>query len=68
MRPLVQPPPSLVCKLCGGELRLKRIERPDLTFGLENEVFACENCDHEQSFTVAHDPYTPHSGDGQLSI
>ena len=61
MRTLVQPPPSLHCKLCGGELRLKRIERADPTFDLENEIFTCENCGHEQTFKVAHDPYTPHS-------
>jgi hypothetical protein len=26
MRTLVQPPPSSHCNLCGGELRLKKIE------------------------------------------
>ena len=67
MRPLVQPLPSLFCKLCGGELRLKRIEPADPTFDLENEVFTCVNCGHEQSVMVAHDPYTPHSRDGQRS-
>jgi uncharacterized protein with PIN domain len=59
MRPLVQPPPSLRCKRCGGELRLKRIEPADPTFDLENEVFACANCGHTQSYTVTHDHYAP---------
>lgn len=52
MRTLVQPPPSLSCGLCGGELRLKRIEPADPTLDLENEVFTCENCGHEQSVMV----------------
>ena len=26
MRTLVQPPPSSQCDLCGGELRLKKVE------------------------------------------
>jgi len=39
MRTLIQPPPSLCCELCGGELRLKRIEPADATFDLENEIY-----------------------------
>lgn len=61
MRTLVQPPPSLRCELCGGELRLKLIEPADPTFDLENEIFACANCGHEQSYIVTHDHYMPHS-------
>ena len=60
MRPLVQPPPSLRCKLCGGELQLKLIESADALFELENEVFVCANCGHQQSYTVTRDYYTPH--------
>ena len=61
MRTLIQPPPSSRCDLCGGELRLKLIEPANQTFDLENEIFVCANCGHEQSYTVAHDHYTPHS-------
>ena len=60
MRTLIQPPPSLHCDLCGGELRLKLIEPADATFDLENEVFVCANCGHEQSYAVAQDPHAPH--------
>ena len=28
MRTLVEPPPSLQCDLCGGELRLKLMSQP----------------------------------------
>ena len=61
MRTLTQPPPSLRCKLCGGELRLKRIEPADPPFDVENEVFVCADCGHQHSYRVIHDPYTPHS-------
>jgi len=61
MRTLIQPPPSLCCDLCGGELRLKLIESADATFDLENEIFVCANCGHKQPYTVAHDRYAPHS-------
>ena len=55
MRPLVPPPPSLRCELCGGELRFKRIaNRVD---GLDNEIFVCVNCGHEKIYVVAHDRY-----------
>ena len=61
MRTLIQPPPSLHCDLCGGELRLKLVKSADSTFDLENEIFVCANCGHEQSYTVSHNHYTPHS-------
>jgi hypothetical protein len=55
MRTLVQPPPSLRCELCGGELRFKRIA--NRVNGLDNEIFVCVNCGHEQIYVVAHDRY-----------
>ena len=61
MRTLTQPPPSLHCKLCGGELRLKLVKPTDPQFDLEIEIFVCANCGHEQSLTVMHDPYVSHS-------
>ena len=61
MRTLIQPPPSLYCELCGGELRLKLIEPTDAAFDLENEIFVCAKCGHEQSYKVAHEHHAPHS-------
>ncbi len=61
MRTLVNPPPSSRCDLCGGELRFKLIKPADRTFDLENEIFVCAKCGHEQSYTVIHDPHTPHT-------
>jgi len=60
MRNLVQPPPSLHCDLCNGELRLKLIEAADRGLDLENEIFVCEKCGLEQSLTVSHDHKMPH--------
>ena len=54
MRTLVRPPPSSRCDLCSGELRLKLIEPADQILELENEIFVCANCGHEQ--VVYHDP------------
>ena len=61
MRTLVQPPPSSHCDLCGGELRLKKIESANQTFDLEKEIFVCANCGHELSCTVPHNHTTPHT-------
>ena len=61
MRTLVKPPPSSRCDLCGGELRLKLIEPANRALDLENEIFVCANCGHERSYTVVHDPHTPHT-------
>ena len=59
MRDLTPPPPSLRCKLCGGELQLKLIESAGPQFELENEVFSCVNCGQQQTYTVTRDRYTP---------
>jgi uncharacterized protein with PIN domain len=59
MRTLVQPPPSSRCDLCGGELRLKQIECANRTLELDNEVFVCEKCGRERSYTVNHDRTLP---------
>ena len=61
MRALVQPPPRSRCDLCGGELLLKLIERASLPFDLENKIFVCAKCGHEQRYAGHHDPYMPHS-------
>jgi uncharacterized protein with PIN domain len=57
MRPLVQPPPSIRCNLCAGELRLKRVEPANHTMDLENEIFVCANCGREISYVVHHEKY-----------
>jgi uncharacterized protein with PIN domain len=57
MRTLVQPPPSSNCDLCGGELRLKRVEAANRTLDLENEIFICANCGRELSCVVKYDKY-----------
>jgi C4-type Zn-finger protein len=61
MRNLVQPPPSLHCKLCHGELRLKLIEPDRPFFELDTEIFVCAKCGHEQSYVVSHNHYAAHT-------
>ena len=59
MRTLTQPPPTLRCDHCGGELRFK-LAGPADPFEMENEIFVCANCGHEQSYKVVHNHYSPH--------
>ena len=61
MRTLVEPPPSSRCDLCGGELRLKRVEPVNGELDLEEEIFVCVKCGHEQSYIVKHNHNMPHS-------
>ena len=60
MRNLVEPPPSLRCKLCHGELRFKRIELDDPVFEMEVEIFVCVECGHAHSRRMLRDPYAAH--------
>jgi rRNA maturation endonuclease Nob1 len=60
MRKLVEPLPSTHCKLCGGELLLKRVQPVDLTLEIDAQIYFCAKCGHEQTLTVIHDPYTAH--------
>ena len=60
MRTLVQPPPSSQCELCGSELRLKLIESANRTLDLDNEIFVCVKCGHEQSYTMSHNHHVRH--------
>jgi hypothetical protein len=57
MRTLVQPPPSTHCDLCGGELRLKRVDTANRALNLENQILICANCGRELSCIVEHDKY-----------
>jgi hypothetical protein len=43
---LVQPPPSLHCDHCNGELRLKLIEPANPVLELDAEIFVCAKCGH----------------------
>jgi hypothetical protein len=61
MRNLVQPPPSLHCDLCDGDLRLKLIEPANPVLDLDAETFVCAKCGHEQSYVVDHDHYAAHT-------
>jgi len=61
MRTLVEPPLSSRCDLCGGELRLKRTEPVNRELDLEEEIFVCVNCGHEQSYIMKHNHYIPHT-------
>ena len=62
MRTLVQPPPSLHCDFCHGELRLNQTgpDGPLLEFDIE--TFVCVKCGHEKLHRVMHDPYAAHTG------
>lgn len=61
MRTLVQPPPSLRCDLCQGELRFKRIDPDGPLLELDYEVFVCMKCGHERTYRAKHDPYAARS-------
>ena len=61
MRNLVEPPSSMHCKLCDGELRFKRIERDDPVFEMEVEIFVCSKCGRVHSRRMIYDPYTAHA-------
>jgi hypothetical protein len=61
MRNLTQPPPSMRCERCNGELRFERIEPDDPVFDMEVEKFVCAKCAHAQLFRVIHDPYAAHA-------
>ena len=49
MRNLVEPPLSLHCELCDGELRFKWIESADCVFDTEVEIFVCVKCGRAHS-------------------
>ncbi len=61
MRTLVQPPPSSHCDLCGGELRLKKIESANRTLELEDEILVCVTCGRERLYTVSHNHTMPNT-------
>jgi len=61
MRKLVEPPRSVHCDLCDGELRLKLIETGNATLDLDVETFVCAKCGHEHVQVVNHDHYAAHT-------
>jgi len=61
MRNLVQPPPSMHCEFCDGELQFKLIEPDDPVLDTEVQVFVCAKCGHEYSRMMIHDRYAAHT-------
>ena len=61
MRTLVQPPPSLHCDFCHGELRLKQIGPDGPLAEFDIQTFVCVKCGNEKFHTVMHDPYVAHT-------
>jgi hypothetical protein len=61
MRNLVEPPPSLRCELCHGELRFKRIEPDDPLIDMVVEIFVCVECGRAHSRWMNRDPYAAHT-------
>jgi hypothetical protein len=57
MRNLVEPPSSMYCKVCEGELRFKRIDPVNSFFDIEVAIFVCVRCGREHSHRMIHDPY-----------
>jgi len=61
MRNLVQPPPSMHCDLCDGELRLKLIKPENSVLDMDAQIFVCAKCGHEYSYVVGHNHYSAHT-------
>ena len=49
MRNLTQPPPSMRCEGCNGELRFERIEADVAVFDMGVEKFVCAKCGHART-------------------
>ena len=64
MRRLVDPPPSLHCEVCGGDLLLATIKPDDPGFDIEVQEFVCVKCGQKHSRKVMHDRYTGHGAEG----
>jgi len=60
MRKTVEPPPTIRCDRCGGQLTLKRVETAHSIFGANSNVFVCSNCGTERAFVVRNDADGPH--------
>ena len=56
MRTLVDPPPSLRCDVCNGELRLKKIQQDTSPLKSDITTFVCAKCGREKSYRVSSDP------------
>ena len=55
MRTLVQPPPSSHCDLCGGELRLKRVEAANRTLDNRRVIASLSTVPDRISACIGHD-------------
>ena len=61
MRTHVEPPPTTRCHDCQGELRLKEVIEPvNGVLEVDEEIFVCVKCGHEQTCIVSHNHYEPH--------
>ena len=58
MRTLVDPPPSLRCDVCSGELQLKKIQQDTSPLRSDITTFFCAKCGHEKSYRVSSDPHS----------
>jgi hypothetical protein len=61
MRTLVDPPPSVNCALCKGELLVRHIEPNSAVPDMEIQNFVCAICGCEYSRMVKHDRYAAHA-------
>jgi len=66
MRDLIEPPSSLHCEVCHGELRFKRIEQDDSVFDIVVEIFVCVECGRVHSRRMNRDPYAAHTAKSLL--
>ena len=57
MRTLVQPPRTLHCDFCHGELRLKQSDQGGPFFEFNVNTLVCIKCGHETSYRMSHDRY-----------
>lgn len=57
MRNLVQPPLSVRCAFCDGELRFKQTATEGLFTEMDVEIFICSECGREKSYRMGHYRY-----------
>jgi hypothetical protein len=58
MRAHVDPPPSLRCDLCNGELRLKKIEQHTSPLESDATTFLCAKSGREKLYRASRDPHS----------
>ena len=58
MRTLVDPPLSLRCGVCNGELRLKKIQQDTSPLKSDITTFVCAKCGRDKSYRASGDPHS----------